>query len=273
MCALHGNLVCQSRQFTGRLASGLTLALLLALPGIGQANTLKVCSAQGSCGEAQLLDDEQLAAEAGKFTIAGDVVGMTINMLSSWQTGNGQHLQGKANVSITLPNGGNPAHSSIHTEASISGPQDAAPTVTTGSVAGGSGIRNVNGVSQLVQIAGDGNGAVNSTGIDVSSTPAINSAAANGAANATYTAANGAQASANVGSNGIRLTLSVPGAGLAQQQVNAAGLGNLQQSIQINANQQQIINQMQLQIQMRPLTGNQLAAQGFSNAINALRGK
>jgi hypothetical protein len=140
-------------------------------------------------------------------------------------------------------------------------------------VYGGSGIRSVNGVSQLVQIAGDGNGAVNSTGIDISSSPAINSGAANGAANTTYTAANGAQASANIDTNGIKLTLSVPGAGLAQQQVNAAGLGNLQQSIQINANQQQIINQMQLQIQMRPLTGSQLAAQGFSNAINALRGK
>jgi hypothetical protein len=255
----------------GTALAALMSAALLCVPAHA-AHALKVCTADGACGHAQTIDDMQMAAVAGKYTIAGEVVGMNLTMASSWQAANGQNLEGKATLSIALPGSG---HAQAHygTQVSATEPQETTAAINSaGTVSTGSGLHSINGVSQVIQIAGDGNGAANRAQVEVTTAP-ISTVAGNGQLNASYHAANGAQASAAISGNRVSLQLTMPGAGVVQQQVNAASLGNIQQNIQFAADRQQAMNQLQLQLQIRPPSNALLASSGVAQALNMLRGK
>jgi hypothetical protein len=256
----------------GAALAALMSAALLCLPAHA-AHALKVCTADGACGHAQAVDDMQMAAVAGKYTIAGEVVGMNLTMASSWQAANGQNLEGKAMLSIALPGSGH-AHAHYGTQVSATDPREttAGAIHSAGPVSTGAGLHSINGVSQVIQIAGDGNGAANRAQVEVTTAP-IGTVAGNGQLNASYHAANGAQASAAISGNRVSLQLTMPGAGVVQQQVNAASLGNIQQNIQFAANRQQAMNQLQLQLQIRPPSNALLASSGVGQALNMLRGK
>jgi hypothetical protein len=236
-----------------------------------RADSLLVCAHAGLCGMAQEVDETQLAAAAGKFTIAGEVVGLNVVMASSWQAANGQNLEGKAMLAIRLPGSGN---AQIQVGAQASGTEAApAPFVIPNSyTGGGAGLRTVGGVAQLIQVAGDGNGATNRGTINVGTAP-LPDIGGNGLPSASYKAANGAQVHADIANNGAVLRMEIPNVGLLEQQVNGAASGNIQQRIQIAANRQQVLNQLQLQVQVRPLNPAMQAAQGLTRAINMLRGQ
>lgn len=236
-----------------------------------RADSLLVCTDAGLCGLAQEVDEVQLAAAAGKFTIAGEVVGLNLVMASSWQTANGQNLEAKAMLAVRLPGSGN---AQIQVGAQASG-TEAAPApffIPTSSVGGGAGLRTVGGVAQLIQVAGDGNGATNRGTINIDTTP-LPDIAGNGLPSASYKAANGAQVHVDVARNGAVLRMQIPNVGVLEQQVNGAASGNIQQRIQIAANRQQVLNQLQLQVQMVPLSRAVQAAHGLTQAINMLRGR
>jgi hypothetical protein len=256
----------------GTALAALMSAALLCLPAYA-GHALKVCTVDGVCGHAQAIDEMQMAAVAGKYTIAGEVVGMNLTMASSWQTANGQNLEGKAMLSIALPGSG---HAQAHYGTQVSATHPQATTASTGNSAGtvstGSGLHSINGVSQVIQIAGDGNGAANRAQVEVTTAP-IGNLAGNGQLNASYQAANGALASAAISGNRVSLQLAMPGTGVVQQQVNAASLGNIQQNIQFAADRQQAMNQLQLQLQIRPPSNAMLASSGVGQALNMLHGK
>jgi hypothetical protein len=234
---------------------------------------IKVCHASGLCGVAQVISDEQMAGVAGKFTIAGEVVGMNLTMTSSWQAANGQRLDASASMSVALPASGN-AHAHFSTQASATEPQDSgAPSNTpTGTVSQGRGVQNVAGVSQVIQVAGNGNGASNHASIHVT-TENLAANSGNGQLHASYAASNGAAAKVDIANNAVSLRLTMPAAGSAQQQINAAGMGNIHQNIQIATSGQQVVNQMHLQLQLQPYSNAILASQGLSNSLNMMRGR
>lgn len=251
---------------TAAVAAGtiaFTPAFASALP------EFQVCGS-GGCGIARAVDDDQLAAVAGKFTIAGEVVGMSLTMASSWQSANGQRLEAAANVSIGLPGSGNP-HARFSATANGSEGSGADATAAGGvrQVQQGQGLQSVNGVAQVIQVAGDGNGAANRAVIHVSHDPLF-AATGNGQMNASYAAANGARANVAFGNNGLSMQISMPDAGSARQMLNLAGMGNIHQGIQIAADGQQVMNHLQLQVQMQPATAAALTAQGLQNSLNML---
>jgi hypothetical protein len=259
------------------LHPGTALAVLMgtALPCVpaSAAHALTVCAADGRCGRVQAIDDMQMAAVAGKYTVAGEVVGMNLTMASSWQSANGQNLEGKAMLSIALPQSGH-AQARYGTQVSATDPQQTSASTgdAPGTVSTGSGLQGINGVSQVIQIAGDNNGAANHAQVNVTTAP-IGTLTGNGQLNASYRAANGAQASAAITGNGVSLRLTMPGAGIAGQQINAGNLANIQQNIQFAADRQQVMNQLQLQLQIQPPSGALLASSGVGQALNMLRGK
>lgn len=248
-------------------------AMLFPFAPAAAGQSFKVCGANGLCGRAQPVDEAQMADVAGRYTIAGEIVGMNLLMASSWQAANGQKLEGKATLSIALPRSGH-AHASLDTQATATEPQSAAPSANgAGNASTGAGLQGVDGVSQVIQIAGDGNGAANRAQIDVSAAPSSGAVTGNGRSAASYTASNGAQATAAIDGNRIALQLKMPGAGVVQQQFNASGLGNIQQLIQLAADRQQVMNQLQLQLQVQAPTRTALAAAGLGQALDMLRGK
>jgi hypothetical protein len=259
-------------RFPSRAAIAVATVVLFSSPASG-ATSINICHASGMCGVARAISDEQLADVAGKFTIAGEVVGMNLTMTSSWQAANGQRLDASASMSVALPASGN-THAHFSTQASVTEPQisGAPANVPTGTVSQGSGVQNVAGVSQVIQVAGNGNGASNRASVHVT-TENLAANSGNGRLHASYAASNGAQASVDIGNNAVSLRLAMPAAGSAQQQINGTGMGNLHQNIQIAANGQQVINQMHLQLQLQPYSNAFLTSQGLSNSFNMIRGR
>lgn len=274
---MHSNQgdIVQKSFLDAALRAAITASALVLVAGPTQAHTVfKICGdsgGDGGCGLAQAIDDEQMAGVAGKFTIAGEVVGMNLTMTSSWQAANGQRLEASAGISIALPNSGQ-AQAHFDAQASGTDPQSQAALAGGGIVHQGDGIRTVRGVGQVIQVAGDGNGAANHAAVRVT-TDKVLAAGGNGRLNASHVAANGAQASVSIANNGVSLQLSMPDAGSARQQVNLAGMGNIHQNIQIAAHGQQVVNQLQLQLQMQPATRAAVAAQGLASSLNMLRGR
>jgi len=245
-------------------------ALVFTAPSASAHAPFRVCNG-AACTLAQAIDDAELAHVAGKFTIAGEVVGMSLQMNSSWQAANGQRLEAGATVSITLPNSGH-AHAGFDARASASeAPSADVQSAASGQVESGSGLEGVRGVSQVIQVAGDDNSAVNQAAMRLSSDPLM-SGAGNGLRSAAQSAANGAGARVDIGDNGVSLQLTLPG-GSAAQQINAGGSGGIHQGIQIAAQGQQVMNQLQVQLQMRPATQAALTAHGLTTALNMLRGR
>lgn len=246
-------------------------ALASSTASASSLSQFKVCGG-GSCGIVKAVDDDQLAAVAGKFTIAGEVVGMSLTMASSWQAANGQRLEAAAGVSIALPGSGNP-HARFHAEAGGSDPAlDAQAGGGTRHVQQGRGLHSVDGVAQVIQVAGDGNGAANRAAIHVSHDPQF-MAGGNGRMNASYEAANGARADIALRNNGMSMQLTMPDSGSARQHINLAGMGNIHQGIHIAADGQHVINHLQLQVQMRPATQAVIASQGLQHALNMLQAR
>ncbi|MGV8892115.1 MAG: hypothetical protein ACOH2K_04045 [Burkholderiaceae bacterium] len=251
------------------------ISAMYALPA-NASSILRICTIEGLCGEAKTISEAQMADVAGKFTVAGDVVGMQLNMVSSWQAGNGQKLEGTATLAIGLPNNGRSGYSI--TQASASGSETSATDMAgtpnaSGNVKGSAGLNNINGASQVIQVAGNGNGASNLTAIEVTSGN-LNVPIGNGLSSATYIANNGSEAQVDIVNNSISVQLKMPSnTGIAQQNVNIANSGNIHQNIQIASSNQHVINQLQLQIQVKPMTNLGLAQQGLNQALGSLRGQ
>ncbi|NDP59343.1 MAG: hypothetical protein GZ090_08305 [Oxalobacteraceae bacterium] len=261
----------QSKQLRRSLAA---FAIVAAqLPMTTHATPMAVCTSDGLCGSAQAMDAQHLAGVTGKFSLGGEVVGMNLQMASSWQAANGQNLNAKASLALALPGANDVAgpQASIQTQASVSEPISSS-LPGTGLVSSGKGLNSIAGATQLVQVAGDNNGASNLTTIDVSPRAIALPGGAN-TPRAEAIAANGAKVTVDFANNGVALALNVPGAGSAQQRLNTLNANNILQSIQIAADRQQVMNQLQLQLQVRPQTAAVLAAEGFGQSLNMLRGR
>ncbi|MEO8598689.1 MAG: hypothetical protein ABI656_02545 [bacterium] len=255
------------------VVSAAAISAMYALPA-NASSILRICTIEGLCGEAETISEAQMANVAGKFTVAGDVVGMQLNMVSSWQAGNGQKLEGTATLAIGLPNNGQSGYSITQASASGTNAPDMAGTPNaSGNVKGSAGLNKINGASQVIQVAGNGNGASNLTAIEVTSGN-LSVPTRNGSSSATYRANNGSEAQVDIVNNSISVQLKMPSnTGIAQQNVNIANSGNIHQNIQIASSNQHVINQLQLQIQVKPMTNLGLAQQGLYQALGSLRGR
>lgn len=253
-----------------------SIALMLALSGnvMQQAHAesvIKVCSNDGMCGTASALKNEQMAGVLGKFMAAGEVVGMNLIMTSSWQAPGGQRLEGLAQISFELPNSGH-TRASYSAHALVSESQATMPSVgTTSSTVHAGRLNETRGVTQLTQVAGDGNAAFNRTSIEISNNP-ISIQSSNNVSNISASGSNGAQAIVSVGKAGVNLQLRMPDTGIAQQKINIGTQGAIHQSIQIAADRQQVVNQLHLQVHMRPLSHATSSMLGVARSLNMLRG-
>ena len=195
---------------------------------------------------------------------------MRLDMNSSWQASNGQRLEAAAGIEIALPGSGRAGARFDAQANAVNGAADDTRTASEASVYLGQGLRSTRGIGQVIQVAGDSNGAANHAVIQVVQAPSA-FGSANGQASAGANGADGVRASVEIGARGVFLDLTLPGAGNASQQVNIADSGAIRQHIQIAAHDQQVVNRMQLQLQVQPATRTAIAMHGMGNALNMLR--
>lgn len=151
--------------------------------------------------------DDELADMRGRY-IVGDntVVWFGVEMISTWQTSNGQTLQSALKLGLDFSKNPNQPQVTFVPTVTITTISNALPTSTTPSNVSRSvqsgGLANVGGLIQSVQIAGDHNAASNVTSLNIqdngkaptsfstdnTSTPVSNSVSSNTAATPSSTA-------------------------------------------------------------------------------------
>lgn len=125
-----------------------------------------------AAGGLQEIPDAELATMRGRYTIGDNAVAwFGVQMISTWQNTAGQVLQSSLAMNVDFTHGGAAPQVSFRPSVTITRPD--APAAPSPPIAGpsrsvdGSGLTNVRGVTQSVQVAGDSNLANNVTQLTV----------------------------------------------------------------------------------------------------------
>jgi len=212
------------------------------------------------------IPDSELGAMRGRY-IVGDnrVAWFGVTMVSNWVTSAGQSVQGAVKLGFDL-RGARPEVSfqpSVTITEQLPG---LAAAAGTGEV-DASGLANVGGLVQSVQVAGDGNIARNGMSLQVRDGEVPVAASTSGATVAAATLG-GAHARAALEDGGARILLQVTGQGAAEQWIDARSIG---QSIQLAGNGQAVGNQLQLDLVRQAVPASQTIHQNLVQAIGMTR--
>ncbi len=219
--------------------------------------------------QCQLVDDDVLAHQTGKYAGSDMISGFVLSLLSEWQLPNGATAVAQGALSVTQ-NTANQLSAQVQTSASVTGGNNSHNTGANpnASATGGQNVA-VNGISQITQVAGNSNIGSNGASIEYSNTlPQLT-----GASNQTSAYATNANGSITAGitfaNNSINLSLQTP-AGIATQSVvpsNAQQAGAIAQLLQIAGNNQQVANRLALTLQTQQMSAAMIRQSGLLQAL------
>lgn len=250
-----------------------TRTLPLALFGtlVGMAASAHAEAAQPSPAKpepvrVEVVDEDTLSRINGKFYGADMLVGLRIELLSNWRTAEGS-LSAAGTLQIQRDGNGN-FTVQVDTRSDAQGTGGAGNGLANASASGGDQI-SVNGIGQVVQIAGDGNKFGNLTAISFSPRDASGGGSFNGQTSSSTTNGN-LVASVSFENGGARLGLSAPSGMLSQSVVSGAD-GGVMQAARIAGQDQIGSNTMQLQLQTAAMPALQQQQLGIYEAMAGLR--
>ena len=219
------------------------------------------------------ISDQVLSGVRGRFLAPGRIVRFGVEMVSTWQTRNGSAYQAGATLDVALDGKAQvrfvPALT-VTEPAAIA----AASPAQTNVARGGAGLSSVSGVAQVIQVAGDGNQITNSATVTVTSTNPTGSAlpSAPGPNQVSTVTSGGARLSAGISAQGMSVSIDIPAAGQALQQIKtsgaATGTGILQMA-HSTADLQRVQNRMNVFVQLAPDAASRSVAR--DNALHTLR--
>ncbi|MEW6341735.1 MAG: peptidase C39 [Pseudomonadota bacterium] len=219
----------------------------------------------------QPVDDTVLASQSGKG-VAGDIIsGLVVNLLSQWSLPNGTTAVAQGALSI-VTNALNQVSVQVSSSAAVVGPNSSAGNgANPNASATGGQNTSVNGVSQITQVAGNGNTGTNQAVIDFNpSTGSLSGGTYNNETGAFASNANGSvKAGITFGNGGVSITLQTP-AGLATQTIMPGAsqqAGTIAQLLQIAGNNQQVANALQLNLQTQQMSASMLRQLGVLQAL------
>ncbi|MCD9086539.1 hypothetical protein [Stenotrophomonas sp. SY1] len=240
----------------------MVLALMLALPVYAGDN-----ESRPGKGLSEIPDPE-LNLMRGRYTVGGNAVAwFGVTMISTWQAANGQNLQGALTLGMDFSKGNTPKVS-FTPSVSITAANAPLPEASGRSI-DGSGLNNVSGLSQSVQIAGDGNRASNVLHLNVRNDGVVPGQGNGGGAGNSSVQVGDASAVASFDGNSAQLQLRMEGQGAVQQWLRSGSVG---QSIQLMADGQQVGNRLQIDLVRQSLAGNLPLSQNVAQAITLNRG-
>lgn len=213
------------------------------------------------------IPDSELGTMRGRY-IVGDnrVAWFGVTMVSNWVTSAGQSIQSAVKLGFDL-RGAKP-EVSFQPSVTITEQTPAlAASAGTGEV-DASGLANVGGLVQSVQVAGDGNIARNGMSLQVRDGDVPVAATNTNSTTVADMTLNGAHARASLEDGGARILLQVAGQGAAEQWIDARSIG---QSIQLAGNGQAVGNQLQLDLVRQSVPSSQTIHQNLIQAIGMTR--
>jgi hypothetical protein len=212
----------------------------------------------------EVVDEQTLGRISGKFYGADMLVGLRIELLSNWHTAEGSlsaagtlQVQRNDNGSFTVQ---------VDTRSAAQAAGAAGSAAPNASATGGEQI-SVNGVGQVVQLAGDGNRFANLTAISF-----VPHASAGGNFNGQASSASSSGdmiARVSFEGGGARLGLSAPSGVLSQSVVSGAD-GGIMQAARVAGQDQIGSNTLQLQLQTAAMPALQQQQMGVYQALAGL---
>ncbi|MEA3087559.1 MAG: hypothetical protein QOC89_5256 [Paraburkholderia sp.] len=216
----------------------------------------------------QMVDDDVLAGQTGKYAGATMISGFVLNVISQWQLPNGVIALAQGTLAAAQ-NAAGQVSSSVNTLASVTGGGAGRSGANSGAhpnaQANGGQRISANGVSQVTQVAGDRNAGSNSALIDFNSNAVMLAGTANAPAAAASNSTGSIKAGISFGSNGINVALQTP-AGIATQTITP-GNGQIAQLLQIAGNNQQVANALQLHLQTQQMSAAMIRQLGVLQAL------
>jgi len=251
-------------------AAALTLAHWGAPALAGGTATGHGASASGI----EPIGDAELATLRGRYTVCSNTVAwFGVQMISTWQDASGRTLQGAMNLAMDFTHDANlPKVSFVPTVSIVqaTAPVPATTTNATGPArhADGSGLANVGGMLQSVQVAGDDNRASNVTRLTVQDGGTVPAPVASHASGATAHSGD-ATVSASYSGNAAQVVLTIAGQGAVQQWIRGGSLG---QTVTLAADRQFASNQMEITLIRQALAANTQVALDVARSIQSSRG-
>lgn len=249
-----------------------TIALAASLLG-AIATPLQAAPAQSQPGKGlHDISDPELNILRGRYTVGDNTVAwFGVQMISTWQQSNGQILQGTLAVNMDFSGGSGQPVVSFLPSVSITAANANVPMPTTDGTRhiDATGLANVGGVVQSVQVAGDDNLANNAVHLNVSDGNAAPTVASQSTHGHASTSSDGATATAGFDGHNAGINLAVNGVGSVQQWIRNGSLG---QTVQLAANNQAVSNLMQIDLVRQSIAGNTQLSQSVAQSINLARG-
>ncbi len=238
----------------------LLLALSLAPFGAGAAEGMPGERIPQPATDVQPVSDSTLDSMRGRFiTGAGQILYFGVEMLSTWHSPDGRVLSGSALLSFDFSKG-MPQVTFVPTVSIVQGSGSGALVDTTGRSIDASGLANVSGIAQGIQIVGDHNSAGNSTELHVTTTLPASSDA--GIAGNAALAVGDASASVVLQPDSMAVTLGVDGQGSLRQIIrgDVSGSGSVLQTVSLLGDGHDVGNQLRITL-VQPSTGAALQLQ------------
>ena len=261
-----------------------------ALPAFAQAQALPSPATTPATGLTELTDEE-MGDMRGRYTVSNNTVAwFGVTMVSTWQNQAGQQLTSSMKVTMDARTPDKPVVS-FQPHVSITTVDVAPPSPDGQREIDIAGLANVTGVTQSIQVAGDGNAAHNvaqvtvrdqvptgegaapagaepAASADVVPAIAVPDPVASQATIATASAA-GMNAVAQLDGNAARVLLQIDGQGAVEQWINRSGMG---QTIMLSSDGQTASNWMELDIVRNTSQARAGVAQNVAQAIALSRG-
>lgn len=218
------------------------------------------------------ISDPELNALRGRYTVGDNAVAwFGVQMISTWQTANGQTLQGTLAVSMDFSGHQNQPRVTFQPSVSITRADAVLPMPTTAGPRSvdGSGLANVGGVVQSVQVAGDGNLASNVVRLNVSNSGVAPGSIPSSSHDSVSAQQDGASATAAFNGKNATVQLDVNGLGSVQQWIRNGSLG---QSVQLTSDSQAVSNLMEIDLVRQTIAANAQLSQNVAQAISLARG-
>ncbi len=245
----------------GRKCFPIALGLAVALP-------LHAAPDDAARNVVRQVGDSELSMVRGKYLGANMLVGIRVELISHWQDPAGNALG--ANATLLMQRGAN-GQVTLQIGTGATATAGAAPAAANPllSATGGADV-HVPGLSQISQVAGDGNTGLNL--VTLQTLPAL-SPVGSGTGSQPSSAASAGNMEARVSfntANGLQMSLVGP-QGVLSQQIGGSAQG-VSQRIGIAGDGQQARNSMAIQMQTAPVTPAMQAQAGTSAALGAMLG-
>jgi hypothetical protein len=244
-------------------------ALLLALLGISPAHAADApkTQEQGRPGKGlSEIPDPELNLMRGRYTVNGNAVAwFGVTMISQWQAGN-QSAQSALTLGMDFSHNATTPKVSFTPSVTVTA-ADAPLPVTPGRSVESSGLQNVAGLTQSVQVAGDNNVASNATQLNVREGTAPSTTEQN--AQQASAQQGGVSAVAQRDGNSASVQLQIQGVGAVQQWIRNGSVG---QSIAIASDGQSVSNRMRIDLVRQTLASSGSLNQNVAQAMSMVRG-